>query len=216
MGDNKKLYLVRHAESYNNIKGVEYICDSELTDLGLKQATEISKYFDDDITLIIHSRFKRTKQTADFTIHRFPNAEIREWNVHEFNYLGELNSSIVNKEKRKNEKSFYWEQAELYYRYNDVAESFNDFLKRVEKFILDIEECDKETIAVFSHKYFINGILWYALTKNSKKYYSLLDFNNFCKLYFIGNGSIVSCLINGNKIFIGNIKDVRGMKIEKN
>lgn len=213
MGVNKKLYLVRHAQSYSNVKGTKYICDSELTELGLKQAAKVSRCFDDDITLVIYSEFQRTKQTADFTIHRFPNAEIEEWNVQEFNYLGELKISIVDKEKRNNEKNIYWKQAELHYRYNDIAESFNDFLKRIEKFIFDIQECDKETIAVFSHKYFISGILWYALTNNTIKYYSLSDFNNFCKLYYVGNADIVPCLINGTKIYIGNI--IQGEKVEK-
>ena len=156
----RKLYLVRHGQTYNNIEGLTYEYDSGLTDLGVKHSVEISNFFNENIQLIIHSGMKRTIKTACFTKKRFPDAKILEWNVGEFDYLGEKDSMIINRERRKYDKDIFWKLADSYYKFNKQAESFDDFLGRIESFVHEVINCDTDTIVVFTHKYFLKGVLW--------------------------------------------------------
>lgn len=201
----RKLYLVRHGQTYNNIEGLTYEYDSDLTDLGVKQAVEISNFFNENIQLIVHSGMKRTIKTACFTKKRFPNAGILEWDVREFDYLGEKKTIITNRENRKYDKDTFWKLANSHYKFNEVAESFNEFLRRIESFVHEVINCDIDTMVVFTHKYFLKGVLWNVMMKNRTNYYSVRDFYRFCDLYEVNNANIISCLINENHIYFGAI-----------
>ena len=193
--NKKKLYLVRHAESYSNIEDI-YEYDAALTEVGVIQSAKIAQYFKDDIKLIIYSELQRTKQTAKFTINKYPDADVQQWDVQEFNYLGENYFTKIEKLTRISYKQIFWEQIDLLYKYNDDAESFFEFLKRVESFVTKIMDTSVDSIIVFSHKYFIKGVLWFVLMHlNEKKYYSLVDFKKFCESCAIENATIISCLI---------------------
>lgn len=200
--DNKKIYLVRHAQSYNNIKDANYTFNPDLTAIGMEQAVKVSQYFDKNIKLIIHSGLIRTEKTARYTIERFPFAKVRQWDVQEFNYLGENYNTTICKTKRKVDKNIYWKQADLNYKYNDESESFYNFLKRVESFIYKIQDNDFDEIVVFSHKYFIKGVLWCSIICDKKTYYSLSAFNKFCNLYLVKNADIIPCLIKEGNFYI--------------
>lgn len=204
---SKKLYLIRHAESYNNIETQNYHYDSTLTNLGKKQSVHIAMFLDDNIDLIIHSKLTRTKETADFTIQRFFNATVQQWCVQEFNYLGENNATIIEKQKRKHNKKNYWSQKNPNYRFNDQAESFFDFLDRVESFVTKIIESNSNAIVVFSHKYFIKGVLWHSIMNNTEKYYSVKDFYDFCNLYSLDNANIVPCFIIDKSLYFSRISN---------
>lgn len=204
----RKLYLVRHGQTYNNIEGLTYEYDSGLTDLGIKQAVEISNFFNENIQLIIHSGMNRTIETACFTKKRFPDAKILEWDVGEFDYLGEKDSIIINRERRKCDKDIFWKLANSYYKFNKQAESFNDFLRRIESFVHEAINCDTDTIVVFTHKYFLKGVLWNVMMKNRTNYHSVKEFYRFCDLYEVNNANIIPCLINENKIYFGAIKTI--------
>lgn len=205
---NRKLYLVRHGETYNNIKGFAYEYDSDLTDLGVNQAVEISKFFSEDIQLIVHSGLKRTVRTASYTINRFPNAKILQWDVKEFNYLGDNDSMVSDRVKRKYNKDTFWSLADLHYKFNEKSESFYEFLRRIESFTFEVVNNDIDIMVVFSHKYFLKGILWSVMMRNKDNYFSVNDFYKFCNLYSINNADIIPCLINKKQIYFGKTNTI--------
>ena len=151
---------------------------------------------------------QRTIKTACFTKKRFPDARILKWDVGEFDYLGEKNLIITNRESRKHNKDTFWKTADPSYKFNELAESFNDFLERIELFVHEVINCDIDTMVVFTHKYFLKGVLWYILMKSDTNYYSVKDFHKFCDLYEVNNANIIPCLINENKIYFGTINTI--------
>jgi probable phosphoglycerate mutase len=74
------LYLIRHCQSIANVKRIyngEIEEDEGLSPHGIKQAETLGKYFEDkEISLIIASPFKRTRQTADFISRYAPRAKV--------------------------------------------------------------------------------------------------------------------------------------------
>src|SRR5713226_5749395 len=76
------VWLIRHGESQSNA-GLPTLSPvfPGLTKRGIVQAESIAQAFTRVPSLIITSRYKRTKQTALPTTERFPNAKQGQWVV---------------------------------------------------------------------------------------------------------------------------------------
>ncbi len=65
----KTLYLMRHGQTrFNELKRIQGVCDSPLTDLGIEQATKARDYFQElglDFTAVYSSTQERAVDTAE-------------------------------------------------------------------------------------------------------------------------------------------------------
>jgi broad specificity phosphatase PhoE len=83
----KYLLLVRHSESYNNVRGNKFsgIMDTPLTEEGYQQARRLAiKLSDCNIEVVLTSKLERARKTAELI---FPNVPLRVSNeLLEFDY----------------------------------------------------------------------------------------------------------------------------------
>ncbi|MGG6796213.1 UNVERIFIED_CONTAM: histidine phosphatase family protein [Streptococcus canis] len=70
----KTLYLMRHGQTrFNQLKRIQGVCDSPLTDLGIEQATKVRDYFQElglDFTAVYSSTQERAVDTAEIASSR--------------------------------------------------------------------------------------------------------------------------------------------------
>lgn len=74
-------FIMRHGESESNIKHIisaNKENQDKLTDLGREQVTKAVKEVPEDIDVIIHSGFMRTKETAELVYAAYPEAQLLE------------------------------------------------------------------------------------------------------------------------------------------
>lgn len=191
------VFLIRHAESQSNA-GLPTIGPKqvELTPLGHEQAKYIATLLQSYalLNLIVTSPYLRTKQTANPVIATFDSIPTEEWSVQEFTYLSSLHHKYSTIADRKPLVDAYWEQLLPFHIVGPDAESFAQFIERVNAFLklLRNEKYEKQTIAVFSHEQFINAVLWlidHKQTEISSK--MMRDFRHYLDLHSLGNGAIV-------------------------
>ena len=131
----KKLFLIRHAESYQNV-GLPVMKEEaiRLTDRGITQAKELASELTEP-KLIAVSKYLRAILTAEPLFEKYPEVPVEIWtNIHEFNYL-DLSEVVGNREEYKEAKfREYWERMDPFFHDGDAEsglESFEDFLLRV-------------------------------------------------------------------------------------
>lgn len=157
----KHVLLIRHSESTANV-GFKTSTprDIELTDIGHKQALALADEIHQKPDLIVTSSYIRTLQTASPLMSRFPNTTHEQWSVHEFTYLSPIRCHNTTTEQRVPLAMDYWNRCDPYYRDGDGAESFADFIDRVQSARINIQQRPEEFIILFSHCLFINALQW--------------------------------------------------------
>lgn len=155
----KEIWLIRHGESIANAgAATENHITIPLSETGQKQAKKISLLFSQVPDLIITSPFTRTQQTAEPTIKRFPAARREVWDVQEFTYLSPaacVNTTAADRKARVNE---YWERLDPDHQDGEGAESFRQFLCRVQAAIDRLDKLSDGIIVMFSHAQFIRAM----------------------------------------------------------
>ncbi len=155
------IWLIRHAESETDIGcSTSLPGTAQLTQPGFVQAQRVASTFTDTPDLVVTSSYLRAKQTALPMLQRFPHARYEEWPVHEFTYLTQsLGKELTTIHERKKFVDAYWSRLDHHYIDGEGAESFAQFLKRVELTVEKLRKRDEEYIVVFSHGQFILAIL---------------------------------------------------------
>ena len=159
-----KLYLVRHGESENNLKGC-YTgwADVSLTEKGVEDAKRIRSFFENKpVDKIYTSDLKRAKQTAEAVIPDCVYEEtpvIREINVGDLSYKRFSDcEKIYGEEFKKNKAKIN------YAPYGgESAEAFTD---RVKQFLKILEQSESECVVAFSHGGFLRATLRYIIGHN--------------------------------------------------
>ncbi len=184
------IWFIRHAESETNV-GLPTASPltAQLTPAGREQARSIAHAFTTPPQLIITSPYLRTKQTAEFTSQRFPAARVEEWPVHGFTYLSQsLGPEPSTIAERRVLVDAYWERLDHLYTDGDGAESFTEFMQRVQHVLDQLKNADENLIAVYSHGQFILAVL-------SRLMGSIIDnmgqFKHFRMAHEIPNGAIM-------------------------
>ena len=156
-----KVWFIRHAESEGDAgRATMDYAEVELTEQGHRQAKTIAQFFPREPSLIVTSSYTRSKQTALATLQRFPGVPQQEWRVHEFTYLS-LSQQFSTKQERQSLVDAFWERNDPKYVDGEGAESFYEFLTRVNNVFEALNTFDdEEFIAIFSHGQFIRAILW--------------------------------------------------------
>lgn len=159
----KYIYLIRHAQSEYNEKGVfQGALDSDLTPLGYVQAKLLSLAFKNKKIDIIYSSFqKRAKKTAEFLSKAIDVEHVIEPNIREISFGALEGKNFIDMFREHKELMERWSKDPL----NNplpTQESKEDFTNRVNNFIDTIKSSKHEHIAVVSHGGFIHGFIMIA------------------------------------------------------
>ena len=157
----KIIYLVRHAESIANAGGKTVTPDSiDLSENGKAQAKQLTDNFPEEPDLIVTSPFIRTLRTAEPLLEKYPNSKHEQWPVQEFTYLSPAKYNNTTMEARIPFAIEYWERNDPYYCDGDGAESFSNFLKRIDDGKNRLKARSERCIIVYSHYQFIAAFKW--------------------------------------------------------
>jgi broad specificity phosphatase PhoE len=160
----KNVWLIRHAESIGNAGLTTSRPDTiPLTGKGIEQALRLADSFTKAPALIITSPFTRTRQSAEPTIQRFPTARQEQWQVQEFSYLSPARYRDTTIADRRPFVEKYWTRCDPHYTDGEGAESFADFIRRVQQAIDGLWSCRSEFVAVFGHGLFMRAMIWRML-----------------------------------------------------
>lgn len=161
MPDSLQVLLVRHGESIGNAgHATEDAASTELTARGVQQARAVTAALPGPPALIVASSYTRSQRTAEPTRARFPHVPFEVWPVHEFTYLGPHAYAGTTLEERQPAVEAYWDASDPHGVAGEGAESFATFLARVAEVRARLERGPATPVVVFSHKKFINALLW--------------------------------------------------------
>lgn len=203
--------FIRHAESEANVgQATEHPATIKLTPKGIEQAHAIADSFMRAPDLIITSPYKRTHETAQPTLSRFPHVPHEEWPVEEFTYLSPLDT-LTTPLDRKPKVDAFWQRQDPLYVDGEGTESFAGFITRVQNVIKRLREAKELSVVVFSHEQFILAILWLFLKNKLAPGSSLCpdsmkQFKEFLVTFRIPNGAILPMqLQDDDQIWISNV-----------
>ncbi len=158
----KKVYIIRHGESKENVDKIFSAGKSPLTDQGVKQAEKLAERFENiKLDSIFTSHYKRAEQTAQIV------AKIKSMSykvldfTHEHAYLGDeyagkhKNDAELKKIKEAVIES--WLKDETSDKLSN--ESYSELMSRVDKFIAFINTRTEADILLVTHTMFIYALL---------------------------------------------------------
>jgi len=161
----RRIDIFRHGQSEANAGlAVNDPFSVPLTPLGQTQAWAISQRFNalNPPQLIVTSSMLRTQQTAAPTLNRFPLAVREEWPMHEITYLEPTRHAGTTFDEREPAKKEYWQRLDPDYVDGPNAESFNQFIVRVDDMAERLRAVPHDYSVVFSHG-FVMRALWQRL-----------------------------------------------------
>lgn len=185
-----EVWYIRHGESQSNAgMATTGTAQVELTALGHEQARKASNIFNKAPDLIVVSRYTRAIQTAQYTVNRFPDVPVETWETHEFSYLSRLGTSTI--EERRPRARAYWERNDPAHIDGVDAESFANFIRRVQQ---TNEEIQKRSgfIAIFGHGFFMKALLWtHLIGSYNANAESMQRFAAFNRTFEVPNGAVI-------------------------
>ena len=155
-----RISFFRHGESISNAgAATSDPATIPLTERGRGQAERIAQAYEDPPTLIVVSRYVRTRQTAAPLLARFPEVPVEEWPVQEFTYLEPRRCVGTTGAERRPWVEHYWRLCSAEYCDGPGAESFTDLICRVKETRARLEALPTGSqVAVFTHGQFIQAI----------------------------------------------------------
>jgi broad specificity phosphatase PhoE len=160
-----KVWFIRHGESVSNADlPTKHPVESELTPRGHEDAVWIAGTFTEAPDLIVVSPYVRARETAAYSLTRFPHVPVEEWPVHEFTYLHPERYNGTTGSQRSPFAQAYWERNNPFEKEGGGGESFAELLARVQGTVDCLRPHPATFIAVSSHGLFLRALLWSLLT----------------------------------------------------
>jgi broad specificity phosphatase PhoE len=153
---------IRHAESEANAGlPTPDAWTTPLTEAGWEQARRISGVFGrPQPGLIVQSCMTRSRQTAQVTSQRFPLTRVEEWPIQEFTFLSGQQYAGTTQAQREAGARAYWERMDPDYVDGPRAESFRQFMARVDATLERLRTAHTGgPVLVFTHGRFLRGVL---------------------------------------------------------
>ena len=148
----RDIWFIRHGESTANAGGVTFDTTTvELTELGHRQAQDVSFSFDRAPDLVVMTPYLRTQQTAHYTLQRFPDVPQEIWQLHELRCLSHANYRGTTQAQRAPLVRAYWHRRDPSYHDGEGAETFTDFVSRIEMSLEKLKMRPEKFIAIFCH-----------------------------------------------------------------
>ena len=159
----REVWFIRHAESVANAGGRTREAPTyPLSELGFRQAAQLSAMLPAEPELIITSPYVRARQTAEVAIRRFPKASVEEWPVQEVQYLDPALCVDTTQDERRVLSDAYWERCDPHFAAPD-ADSFAGFITRVADALQRLAPRAERTTFIFCHGRVMNAVAWLAL-----------------------------------------------------
>lgn len=159
-----KVFCCRHGQSVANAGAATLDPLSiELTELGRQQAEDLARQWAEAPSLIVVSPAERARATALPTMRRFPAVRDEAWPIQEFTYLAPARCAGTTAEQRRAWVEDYWGAADADRCDGEGAESFNDFIARVDNTVARLAQFaggSDRTVLLFGHGQFINAMRW--------------------------------------------------------
>lgn len=158
-----EVWFIRHAESISNAgEPTSDYAAIPLSAKGRNQAEAFSLMFEAPVppSRIITTCFLRTQQTAEPFVQHIPLAERGVWPLHEFIMLDPETCKETTKAQRKSRVDAYWKKADPNYLDGPGAETFTQFLSRVDLSLnLAKAPSDHKLTVVFCHGFVMRLIM---------------------------------------------------------
>ena len=156
----KSLYLIRHGQSLANT-GAESMPDASipLSPLGLEQAQALAARWHITPAQIYCSKLLRAQQTAQVFCDKYDKQAQPLAQLNEMRCLAYETVVGMTGEQRGPLAQQYWQQADLHYRDAMSADSFADFLTRVDAFITAAPDFEHHSL-FFGHGIWIGLLAW--------------------------------------------------------
>jgi probable phosphoglycerate mutase len=167
----KSIEFLRHAESAANA-GLPSSDpgDIPLTEAGRLAAHNAARDYDGaPPDLIVVSPFRRAQETAAPFRRRFAIALIEEWPVQEFTYLSPARCGTSSAEDRRPLVEVYWSTATSKTSDGPGAESFQDFIERVQTALEKLRNHSEQSILIVCHEMVIKAAMWIETEKPDLK-----------------------------------------------
>src|SRR6266700_4817704 len=206
------VWFIRHGECTANIgDATSSAHEAHLTARGWQEAYAIADYLshlpEHKLTRIISSPYIRARQTALATQDMLGVKNVETLPVQEFNYLALPNRVSTTSAQRSPLVKDYCERCKPFYRHRDKAESFADFIDRVQNVLNKLQgQKYKEDmlIVVFSHHQFMLAIRWLLeregeIHPGNLRSSEMREFYAFAKNGHIPNGAIVKTALSQNE-----------------
>lgn len=154
------IILIRHGESTANAgERTRTPSDIPLSSLGREQARELARAVLDP-ELIVVSPYLRTQETAAPLCRTIQHVPVETWPVHEFTYLAPEHYQNTNEEERRVPSLQYWNRADPLHRDGPGAETFAEFIARVDALLERLHAMNDPQVCIFTHSFFIIALLW--------------------------------------------------------
>src|SRR5580765_1338522 len=164
----RDIWLIRHAESMANVGAATPTpAEIPLTDKGFCQANELARSLPLRPDAVVVSPFVRTLQTAEPFLQRFDDMPVETLNVQEFTYLSTARTNGTTYEQRKPLVAEFWNRNDPLYADGGVAESFAEFIGRVDRYLNYARETQAQVTFVFTHEQFIKAAMYRVYFENS-------------------------------------------------
>jgi broad specificity phosphatase PhoE len=135
---------------------------------GHERAKSLALLFNAAPALIITSPFLRTKQTAKPLLEKFLKAPEAEWPIEEFTYLSPVRFKNTAVHECRPAAQAYWQLSDPSHVDGEGAESFADFMGRVQNFCGQVAQLREGFVVAFTHEKFMQGVLWNLLSAPSR------------------------------------------------
>ena len=155
-----RVIFARHAESAANA-GIS--CDNfeliPLTEKGHQQAVTLAASWTETPTHIVCSPFLRTRQTAEPTMARFPDAPVTFLPIFEFRNLHSGRWTSGDRDGKRTEEFRQWEVCDPEYIDGPGAESFRSLHHRAVTALKELTHFPPDALVyAFSHGYFMQAV----------------------------------------------------------
>lgn len=184
----KKIYLVRHGATENNVSNVFQNENTELSELGLKQAEVLGERFKSiKVDLIISSSMKRALQTAGAI------SAVSGLKVEKTSLFQEVLRPTFVRNKRKDEPEVQAVMREIKNNFGDKSwrhsdeENFFDLLERAKSATSLLVDSPVDNIVVVTHGMFLTFLLAYMMFGGSL---TVSEFKNIEKFFIAKNTGI--------------------------
>jgi broad specificity phosphatase PhoE len=167
------IYLIRHAESESNAGLATYrVSEIPLTEKGRLQSVDLLDKIPGKPDLIVVSPYLRARQTALPLIEKYPDVPVEVWDVQEFTFLDADRCYGTTYYERMEIRKEYFEKNDPDFIHGKGAESFNQFLRRIDDMYDKLQKIDRDKfVVIFTHGLFIRT----ALARKDRKTVTIDD-----------------------------------------
>lgn len=160
-----EIWWIRHGQSLANAgERTPNDQDNPLSPQGWQEAKKVAQTIPQAPSRVVVSPYVRTLQTAQPTLERFPHLQPTEWPIHEYTWLSAARRANSNKDERQLWANAFFAQNDPHAIDGEGAESFAQFMQRVQYTIAAMHRLPPGFSVFFGHAGFIKAMMMWLLS----------------------------------------------------